>query len=74
VEGPSRELKAELERGPDLANCTIEEFSQIYLEEYCRTRNRRPEFKQQALVSVERVLGKVRLQTSRELTLTASSL
>jgi integrase len=41
---------------------TIQEFSKVYLEQYCRTRNRRVDFKQYALVAILRRLGRVKVR------------
>ena len=43
------QLKAELARGERKNDPTIAQFAQIYLKDYCYTRNRRPDFKRQAL-------------------------
>ena len=65
VMGTWRKLKEELTGPWQDANPTIEEFAEIYLTEYCRTRNTRPDFKQQALTSIVRILGQVRLKDLR---------
>ncbi len=61
--GRWKELKEELSgvknRSGDL---TVEEFSGIYLDDYCRHHNRRPDFKKQALVSINRILGNIKLK------------
>ena len=44
---------------------TLEEFAKIYLEQYCRLYNRRPDFKEQALTSIVRIVGGVPLQDFR---------
>ena len=61
--GQWKELKEELSgvknRSGDL---TVEEFSGIYFDDYCRHHNRRPDFKKQALVSINRILGNIKLK------------
>jgi len=61
--GRWKELKEELSgvknRSGDL---TVEEFSGIYFDDYCRHHNRRPDFKKQALVSINRILGNIKLK------------
>ena len=59
--GTWRKLKSELIRGDDKTDPTIAEFAKVYLTEYCETRNRRPDFKRQALSSIVGILGDVRL-------------
>ncbi len=63
VTGRWRELKEELSgvKNPS-GDLTVEEFSGIYLDDYCRHHNRRPDFKKQALVSINRILGKIKLK------------
>ena len=60
-----RELKEELVKGKEAnrrdLNPTIQEFQAEYMT-LCRMRNRRPDFKEQALVSIVRILGDVRLK------------
>ena len=56
-------LKSELEKGkPEIENPTIKEFSKTYLEEFCRTRNRRPDFKEETLDVISRIVGNVRVK------------
>ena len=64
AKGTWRELKETLcGNGTNGAkDLTLEEFAKIYLEEYCQLYNRRPDFKEQALSSIVRILGKVRLK------------
>jgi integrase len=57
-------LKAELSRRVE-KELTIADFSKIYLEEYCRARNTRPDFKEQAMTSILRILGDVPLRELR---------
>jgi integrase len=46
---------------------TVEEFSKVYLNEYCEVQNTRPEFKRHALKPIVRLLGPVRVnELSRE--------
>jgi len=63
--GTWRELKEELVKGKEAnrrdSNPTIQEFQAEYMT-LCRMRNRRPDFKEQALVSIVRILGDVRLK------------
>jgi len=63
--GTWRELKEELVKGREVnrrdSNPTIREFQAEYLAR-CNLRNRRPDFKEQALVSIVRILGDVRLK------------
>jgi len=67
VTGRWRELKEEVSGIKNTsADLTIEEFSRIYLDDYCRHHNRRPDFKEQALVSINRILGNVRLKDLRQ--------
>jgi len=49
---------SELRSNPDL---TIGGFAEEYLH-YCRVNNRRPDFKEQALTSIKRVVGDIRLK------------
>lgn len=42
--GTWRDLKRELTDGPE-DDYTIEEFGEVYLEEYCKIRNTRPDFR-----------------------------
>jgi integrase len=67
VTGRWRELKEEISgiKGTSV-DLTIEEFSRIYLDDYCRHHNRRPDFKEQALVSIKRILGNVSLKDLRQ--------
>ncbi len=61
-----RELKEELSgvKNPS-DDLTVEEFSGVYLDDYCRHHNRRPDFKEQALVSINRILGNIGLKDLR---------
>ncbi len=62
VMGTWRKLKAELARGCRLEkNPTLREFSAEYLK-YCHAKNRRPDFKEQALVSILRIVGYLRIK------------
>ena len=58
-------LREQLKRGRDPnrkeSDPTIQEFMPEYLAR-CRMRNRRPDFKEQAVVSIVRILGDVRLR------------
>ena len=62
-----QEMKAELSGRREKDNPTIAEFAPEYLERYCRTHNRRPDFKEQALRSIVRILGSVRLKELRRI-------
>lgn len=42
-------------------NFTVKEFADVYLAEYCQTRNSRPDFKRETLKAITRILGSVRL-------------
>ncbi len=62
VMGTWRKLKAELARGSRLEkNPTLREFSAEYLK-YCHAKNRRPDFKEQAMVSILRIVGYLRIK------------
>ncbi len=66
VTGSWRELKEEFSGVKNTsADVTVEEFSVIYFDDYCRHHNRRPDFKEQALVSINRILGNIRLKDLR---------
>ncbi|MDA2929766.1 tyrosine-type recombinase/integrase [Acidobacteria bacterium AH-259-O06] len=60
--GTWRKLKEEFSQQDNRHNPTIEEFSDIYLEQYCLVQNRRPDFKEQALHSITEILGSLRLK------------
>lgn len=63
VEGTWRELRTELEHGSDVEkDYTISEFADVYLEEYCRKRNTRPDFKAETLETIKDIIGDVRLR------------
>ena len=63
AKGTWKELKAELSgKKPVSGEITVEQFSQIYLDDYCRHYNRRPDFKEQALVSINSILGHFKLK------------
>ncbi|MEE8584185.1 MAG: site-specific integrase [Acidobacteriota bacterium] len=63
--GTWSEYRATLERPQRLAEpervMTIADLAPVYLDEYCRIYNRRPDFKEQALSSIVRILGSVEL-------------
>ena len=66
VTGSWRELTEELSGGKNASgDLTVEEFSGIYLKDYCLHHNRRPDFKEQALVSINRILGNIGLKDLR---------
>lgn len=54
--GTWRELKKELTEGPEV-DYTIEQFSKVYLEDYCRVQNTRPDFKEETLKVINRLVG-----------------
>ena len=63
AKGNWKELKAELAgQTQESGDMTVEQFSQIYFEDYCCHYNRRPDFKKQALVSINRILGHFKLK------------
>jgi len=62
IDGSWSDLRVTL-GGPDRWDPTIEEFSEVYLEEYCRARNRRPEFKRDALRVINRIVGQIRVSS-----------
>lgn len=59
-----REKRKELfpSKKKELLDPTLAEFAEIYLEEYCKTKNRRPDFKEQALKPILSVLGQVHIK------------
>jgi integrase len=59
--GTWRELKRELYEDPK-RDLTIEQFSDIYLEEYCRIRNSRPDFKEETLTTIVSIVGHIRVK------------
>ena len=63
--GTWRELKDEMVRGRQESDVTVKEFAQVYLEEYCKTRNRRPDWKEQTLRKITAILGDLRLRDLR---------
>jgi hypothetical protein len=46
--GTWRALKKEFTEGPEV-DYTIESFGEVYLDEYCKVRNTRPDFKEETL-------------------------
>jgi integrase len=44
---------------------TVREFAEVYLDEYCKIHNKRPDCKEQVLESVTRILGNVRVKSLR---------
>src|SRR5215471_14634463 len=62
--GTWRALKEELKHEAD-EEATIRSFSEIYLNEYCRVRNRRPDFKQETLQNIVKILGDVKITDVR---------
>jgi hypothetical protein len=59
--GTWRELKKELTEGPKV-DYTIESFAEVYLEEYCKIRNTRPDFKEETLEVITRIVGDRKLK------------
>ena len=55
-------MKKRLKRGQSEQALTVRRFSNMYLEKYRRVHNRRPDFKEQALVSIREILGDIRLE------------
>src|SRR5436309_288563 len=54
--GTWRKLRVEMKRGKSgVWDPTVKEFSEVYLEEYCRIHNRRPDFKEETLAVVSRI-------------------
>lgn len=62
--GTWSEMKRELTEGPR-KDLTIREFSKVYLADYCRSRNTRPDFKEETLRWVNEIVGDVRLRDFR---------
>jgi hypothetical protein len=62
VMGTWKELKKELMEVP-VKEMTIREFAPVYLEEYCKIRNTRPDFKEETLRVVNEIVGDVKLKT-----------
>lgn len=60
AEGRWKELRKELVRPEQ--DYTISEFSDVYLEEYCRKRNTRPDFKEETLRVIKDIVGGVKLR------------
>ena len=44
---------------------TVREFAEVYLDQYCKIHNKRPDCKEQVLESVIRILGAVRVRSLR---------
>jgi integrase len=59
--GTWRELRREMTEGP-IPDYTIEQFSKIYYEGYCKIRNTRPDFKKETLAVINRFVGKIPLR------------
>lgn len=59
--GTWRELRKELIEGPE-PDHTIKTFADVYLEEYCRIRNTRPDFKEETLNVITRIVGDRKLK------------
>jgi integrase len=59
--GTWRELKEEL-YGGSKEDLTVEQFSKIYLDEYCKVHNRRPDFKEETLQTIVAIVGSVRVK------------
>jgi len=59
--GTWRDLKRELTDGPE-DDYTIEKFGEVYLEEYYKIRNTRPDFKKETLAVITRFVGDRKLK------------
>jgi integrase len=62
--GTWKDLKEEFSRKED-PELTIKQFAPIYLNEYCRARNKRTDCKEQVMKSVVEIVGKVKLKAFR---------
>ena len=60
--GTWKELRKELAGEEDQQDYTIREFADVYLEEYCKIRNTRPDFKEERLRTIKDILGNLRLR------------
>jgi integrase len=62
--GNWKELKRELTEPPPEPpkDFTMREFADIYLEEYCKVRNTRPDFKEVTLKPIKEIVGHVKLR------------
>lgn len=60
AEGRWKELRKELVRPEQ--DYTISEFAEVYLDEYCRKRNTRPDFKEETLEVIKGIVGKIKLR------------
>jgi site-specific recombinase XerD len=58
--GTWRALKDELAHESDEEE-TVETFSKIYLNEYCLVRNKRPDFKEETVNNIVKILGDVKI-------------
>ena len=58
VMGTWKELKKELMEAPP-KEMTIREFAPVYLEEHCKVRNTRPDFKEETLRVINEIVGDV---------------
>lgn len=58
VTGIWRQLRKELTEKPQKVY-TIKEFADVYLEEYCRVHNTRPDFKEETLQVITRIVGHI---------------
>ncbi len=61
VSGTWNELRKELDPEPEQDH-TINQFADVYLEEYCKVRNRCPDFKEERLKVIKEILRSVRLR------------
>jgi len=61
--GTWQQLKKELTEPPPEPppNFTVREFADIYLEEYCKVRNTRPDFKEETLKVIKNIVGDVKV-------------
>jgi integrase len=62
--GTWKDLKKELMEAPP-KEMTIREFAPVYLEEHCKIRNTRPDFKEETLRVINQIVGDVNLKAFR---------
>ena len=60
--GTWKELRKELAGEEEQQDYTIQEFADVYFEEYCKIRNTRPDFKEERLKTIKDILGTVKLR------------
>jgi integrase len=59
--GTWKELRKEL-IGDEEPDYTIKDFADVYLQEYCKVRNRHPSFKEERLKTIKAIIGDVKLR------------